>query len=229
MAHARCMLRKQGYTRRGIHTPTRLGAQAKTRTHTHRQWEICIAFPLQQVFRERASVLRYTYIICLVTTRRFEPQTIQTAVQTVITNYCPLRHSFVVGFKHKSPFWFKAAANDNFLSAKSPDFRLAFGNTPVKFSSRRKDTWRWFFVVYLRTPRPDASQFSPKTPCRNTGTPRKYVTSAGLSWLTNAFCFVSRIQKHTRKWWPQFRSIPLTNRGDASHTRTRTRTHTHTY
>ena len=52
MAHARCMLNKQGYTRLG--------------THTHR-YIILIAFAQQQWFREGASVLRYTYIGCIVT------------------------------------------------------------------------------------------------------------------------------------------------------------------
>ena len=42
------------YARTGMHTPTRPG------THTH---------PQQQWFRERASVLRYTYIACLVIRR----------------------------------------------------------------------------------------------------------------------------------------------------------------
>jgi hypothetical protein len=40
---------------------------ARTRKHAHTdQYVILIAFPLQQWFRERASVLRYTYIACLV-------------------------------------------------------------------------------------------------------------------------------------------------------------------
>jgi len=35
-------------------------------THTHLQHVIPIAFPLQQWLHERASVLRYTYTVCLV-------------------------------------------------------------------------------------------------------------------------------------------------------------------
>jgi len=35
-------------------------------TDTHSEYVILIAFPLQQWFRERASVLLYTYIDCLV-------------------------------------------------------------------------------------------------------------------------------------------------------------------
>jgi hypothetical protein len=46
-------------------TCTRVCTQA--RTHTNK-YEIRIAFPLQQWFRERASMLRYTYIACLVNT-----------------------------------------------------------------------------------------------------------------------------------------------------------------
>ena len=38
---------------------------AKSRTHTHK-YLILIAFPQQQWLRERASVLRYTYIVCIV-------------------------------------------------------------------------------------------------------------------------------------------------------------------
>ena len=56
------------------HTPALLHPHARTRTHqcprlhTHRQkYVIFISFPWQQRFRERASVLRYTYIACIVT------------------------------------------------------------------------------------------------------------------------------------------------------------------
>jgi len=35
-------------------------------TDRHSEYVIPIAFPLQQWFHERASMLRYTYIICLV-------------------------------------------------------------------------------------------------------------------------------------------------------------------
>ena len=34
-------------------------------TNTHTACVILIAFPLQQLLQERASVLRYTYIACL--------------------------------------------------------------------------------------------------------------------------------------------------------------------
>jgi len=34
--------------------------------HTHTGYVILLAFPLQQWLHERASVLRYTYIVCLV-------------------------------------------------------------------------------------------------------------------------------------------------------------------
>ena len=39
-------------------------------TDTHLECVIIIAFPLQQWLHERASVLRYTYIACLVKTLR---------------------------------------------------------------------------------------------------------------------------------------------------------------
>ena len=47
------------------HTPT----PTRARTHTHRQtdqYAILTAFPRQQLFRERALVLRHRYIVCLV-------------------------------------------------------------------------------------------------------------------------------------------------------------------
>jgi len=34
--------------------------------HTHSEYVVLIAFPRQQWFRERASMLRHTYIACLV-------------------------------------------------------------------------------------------------------------------------------------------------------------------
>jgi hypothetical protein len=56
------------YARMRMHTPTRSGTHmhAQTRKHAHTdQYVILIAFPQQQWFRERASMLRYTYIACL--------------------------------------------------------------------------------------------------------------------------------------------------------------------
>jgi hypothetical protein len=53
---------------RRTHTPTRPGTHMHARTHKHAYTdrnEILIAFPQQQWFRERASLLRYTYIACL--------------------------------------------------------------------------------------------------------------------------------------------------------------------
>jgi hypothetical protein len=58
------------YARMRMHTPTRLGTHmhARTRKRAHiDQYAILIAFPQQQWFRGRASVLRYTYVACLVT------------------------------------------------------------------------------------------------------------------------------------------------------------------
>jgi len=41
--------------------------RSHTHTHTHlEEYEILIAFPLQQWLRESASLLRYTYIACVV-------------------------------------------------------------------------------------------------------------------------------------------------------------------
>jgi hypothetical protein len=52
-----------------MHTPTRPGTNMHARTRKHaytNQYAILFAFPQQQWFRERASVLCYTYISCLV-------------------------------------------------------------------------------------------------------------------------------------------------------------------
>ena len=63
MAHTRCMLDKQGYTRTRPHAgaPTRM--QAGGRTHK----QICNTYCISTAttIRERASVLLYTYIACL--------------------------------------------------------------------------------------------------------------------------------------------------------------------
>ena len=48
-----------------IHTHTRARSHTQTHTHTHK-YIILIAFPRQQWFRERVSLLRYIYIACLV-------------------------------------------------------------------------------------------------------------------------------------------------------------------
>jgi hypothetical protein len=57
------------YVRMRMHTPTHSGTHMHTRTRKHAytgQYVILIAFPQQQWFRERALMLRYTYIACLV-------------------------------------------------------------------------------------------------------------------------------------------------------------------
>jgi hypothetical protein len=57
------------YARMRMHTPTypRTHMHAGTRNHAHTgQSVILVAFPQQQWFRERVSVLRYTYIACRV-------------------------------------------------------------------------------------------------------------------------------------------------------------------
>ena len=57
------------YARECMHTPTLPGIymHARTSKHAHTdQYVILNAFPQQQWFRKRASVLRYTYIACIV-------------------------------------------------------------------------------------------------------------------------------------------------------------------
>jgi hypothetical protein len=51
-----------------MHMPTRSGTHMHARTHTHAhtdQYVILTALSQQQWFRECASILRYTYIVCL--------------------------------------------------------------------------------------------------------------------------------------------------------------------
>ena len=62
------------YARMRMHTPTRPGnhMQARTPKHAHTdQHVILIAFPQQQWFRERASMLSYTYTAVLYILYRF--------------------------------------------------------------------------------------------------------------------------------------------------------------
>jgi hypothetical protein len=55
---------------------TRPRARKPTHTHARKhahtdQYIILIAFPLQKWFRERASMLRYAYVACLVSRTKF--------------------------------------------------------------------------------------------------------------------------------------------------------------
>jgi uncharacterized cupin superfamily protein len=59
------------YARMRMHTPTRRGARTHKHAHTD-QWVILIAFPQQQWFRERATVLRSTNTACLLLLLEFE-------------------------------------------------------------------------------------------------------------------------------------------------------------
>ena len=51
----------------------RIKYRITTATDPHSQYGIHIAFPLQQRLRERAPMLRYTYIARLVTSRSYPP------------------------------------------------------------------------------------------------------------------------------------------------------------
>jgi hypothetical protein len=68
-AHALCAGLARLHARIRMHTPTRPSTHihARTRKHAHTdQYAILTAFPQQQWLRERASILGYTYIVCLV-------------------------------------------------------------------------------------------------------------------------------------------------------------------
>ena len=67
MAHTLWMLDKtiRTHTRANAHAPGKPLARKPGNAHLAK-YVIFIVFPRQQMTRERASVLRYTYIICLV-------------------------------------------------------------------------------------------------------------------------------------------------------------------
>jgi hypothetical protein len=63
-----CWINEASRTKAHARAPT----STRTHAHTHAQkYVILIAFTWQQWFRERASVLRYTYIACLVENEYF--------------------------------------------------------------------------------------------------------------------------------------------------------------
>jgi hypothetical protein len=71
MTRARCVLDKQRYTRANprprLCTHNQTHARKRTNPYARTQkYLIIIAVPQQQWFRKRASMLRYTYIACLV-------------------------------------------------------------------------------------------------------------------------------------------------------------------
>jgi hypothetical protein len=75
------------YARMRMHAPTRQGTRmhARTRNHTHTDQYVTItAFPQQQWFRERDSLLRYTYIVCLDLV--FKDNHIDVPVQSLVIN-----------------------------------------------------------------------------------------------------------------------------------------------
>jgi hypothetical protein len=69
---------------------TRARARTHTHTHTHK-CVILIAFPLQQWFRERASLLRYAYIACLVCNLIYQ-KTVQSRELSLTTGELLLIH-----------------------------------------------------------------------------------------------------------------------------------------
>ena len=65
-AYALCPGLARLYARMRVKTPTRSGTNARTHKHVHTdQYVILIAFTQQEWFRQRASILRYTYIASL--------------------------------------------------------------------------------------------------------------------------------------------------------------------
>jgi hypothetical protein len=68
MAHMRCTLHREGYrhARTRIHTPKRPVNPPPPHTHTNAQTCNTYCFSTAIMIRERASMLRYTYIASLV-------------------------------------------------------------------------------------------------------------------------------------------------------------------
>jgi hypothetical protein len=64
--HALCVLDKQGHSRSRVYT--RLDTHARARAHTQTHTQICntYTFSTAKMIRERASMLHYTHIACLV-------------------------------------------------------------------------------------------------------------------------------------------------------------------
>ena len=70
-----CWIGKATRTHPYTHREKQASKHAHARTHTH-QYVILIAFPRQQWFRERASVLRYTCTACIVRIRILDSTTL---------------------------------------------------------------------------------------------------------------------------------------------------------
>ena len=68
MAHTSCMLDKKGYTHAHahVHAVGHKHQRPRARAHTHTQICNMYCFSTAKMTRERTSVLRYTYIACLV-------------------------------------------------------------------------------------------------------------------------------------------------------------------
>ena len=63
---ATCWISKAAWT----HAQAHANAPGHTHARTHTKCITFIAFPRQQCFRKRASLLRYTYIVCIVKTSK---------------------------------------------------------------------------------------------------------------------------------------------------------------
>ena len=95
MAHTRCMLDKQCYTHELVfmrqraweNTQTHAGTRARARTPIHK-YVTLTAFPQQKWLRERATILRYTYIASLVQIYRYKFSSLYEAGVWNVTLIC---------------------------------------------------------------------------------------------------------------------------------------------
>ena len=67
-------------------------------TNTLLEYVILIAFPQQQWLHERASVLRYVYITCLILNSRLKISSNYVAPEVVYHNYYTTEHKFPFRF-----------------------------------------------------------------------------------------------------------------------------------
>ena len=98
MAHTRYVLDKHGYMQ--VRACTRSHAMVPTCTHasagTHRpiRHRLFVAFPQQQWLRERVSMLRYTYIACIVLNTRCDSHEVPTSANEFLAIISVCIHKF---------------------------------------------------------------------------------------------------------------------------------------
>ena len=163
MAHTRCMLDMETY--RHTRACTHSLALAPTRTHAHPytgKYVILIAFPLQK-FRERDSILSYTYIGCVV---HLEVNACYT--QTDSCSPSNLSSVFVSWFFPHLHFVLHARAPKSLssfvlLSAVCSFIfgHMLFRNIHLHLCTFMRINYRWIYSVLLFPPQKSVSPIQP--------------------------------------------------------------------